>query len=785
MKAAVGNAIAAWIRTRRQHLGAAALFAGVLILLFAPVFAGAKVFTDTATQQGYVYPWAAAGPTAPFALQSDQADLSMPALAVQERAYDAGELPHVDLYSYGGGYPLYADLSTGQAYPPRMLLAWLFQPVDAHFLFTVAHLWGAAWFTYLLLRRFGTRWLPAVAAGLAWMLGSWTTGWMQLAPVVVQSAALPACLWAVHRAATRTTWGSSVLAAAVLGASVVAGHALMGAVTAGVALVYYAALCVGAGRRHGPLSPRGWLRAIAPVPLVAAGAFALWAVALLPFAAAAGGSARAPLSWADMRHDQLASWSALWHTLWPASPPVGLNDFNTLTFVGLPMALAAIIGLTCRRPGAALGRWLVAGAAVAMLPGPGSWFLFHVVPLMDVYRPYGRLAMYLGFGVVVLGGLGIDRAGDRVAARLRAGRGRMPRIRRSWFVAAAVIVAANTAHLAWYGVRNNPPLAPREAASVMPDTPYVVALRHAANGASGEWPGRVAALSATELPGGPPTAPILWAAHGAWIGVEVSSGYNSSMPVRAQRLLRVLSGEPIDSVLVRDSSAAFVPVLPWGLARLDLLARLGYDLVATPPSLTSDSEWGQAHVASGQLAVVLESAEGNLYRVVGAQAGAHGVHKAVRVADDRDALEQFTAPDFDGERTVVLAAADMGTLAGELGDLQDLPYATVSDASREPNGYRFTVTADAPTLVVVPVNWADGWSATTGDHDLRILRGNYEQLVLVVPAGTTRIDLRYRSPGFVAGAAVSGAAIAVAVLVPVVGGRRRRRAAPEPEGSEG
>ena len=154
------------------------------------------------------------------------------------------------------------------------------------------------------------------------------------------------------------------------------------------------------------------------------------------------------------------------------------------------------------------------------------------------------------------------------------------------------------------------------------------------------------------------------------------------MPVRAQRLLRVLSGEPIDSVLVRDSSAAFVPVLPWGLARLDLLARLGYDLVATPPSLTSDSEWGQAHVASGQLAVVLESAEGNLYRVVGAQAGAHGVRKAVRVADDRDALEQFTAPDFDGERTVVLAAADMGTLAGELGDLQDLPYATVSDATR-------------------------------------------------------------------------------------------------------
>ncbi|HAP77518.1 MAG TPA: hypothetical protein DCR14_15740, partial [Acidimicrobiaceae bacterium] len=83
----------------------------MLLVLFAPVFAGSKVFTNTATQQGYVYPWAAAGAPHPFSLLSDQSDLSMPALAVQQRAYDEGELPHVDLFSYGGGYPLYADLS--------------------------------------------------------------------------------------------------------------------------------------------------------------------------------------------------------------------------------------------------------------------------------------------------------------------------------------------------------------------------------------------------------------------------------------------------------------------------------------------------------------------------------------------------------------------------------------------------------------------------------------------------------------------------------------------------
>ncbi|MCO5329442.1 MAG: hypothetical protein M9961_05125 [Ilumatobacteraceae bacterium] len=774
-----------WVRRRRGHLAAALLFAAVLVALFAPVFAGQKVFTDTATQQGYVYPWAAAGPTAPFALQADQADLSMPALAVQRRAYDAGELPHVDLYSYGGGYPLYADLSTGQAYPPRMVLAWLFQPVDAHFLFTVGHLWAAAWFTYLLLRRFGTRWLTAVASGLAWMLGSWTTGWMQLAPVVVQSAAVPACLWAVHRLAGRRTWGAGVLAAAMLGAAVVAGHALMGAVTAGIAIVYLAALTADDGRRRRPLSPAGWARALAPVPAVAVGALLLWAVALLPFAATAAASARAPLSWTQMRQSQLASSSMLWHTVWPASPPVGLDDLNALTFVGLLTLVTAAAGFGLRRPGAALGRWLVVGCAVAMLPGPGSWLVYHAVPLMDVYRPYGRLAMYLGFGVVVLGGLGFDHVGDRVAARLLAGRGMVPRVRRSWYVTAAVLVAANTAHLAWYGVRDNPPLAPREAASVMPDTPFVVALRAAADGSGGQWPGRVAALSATEAPGGPPTTPVLWAAHGAWIGVEVSSGYNSSMPVRSQRLLRVLSGEPIPSVLSGDSSAAFVPRLPWGTTRLDLLPRLGYDLVVTPPSLDSRSPWGQVHVAGGELTVVLESAEGNIYRVNGAAAGAHGVRAVETVEDDRAALDRFTADSFDGTTAVLLAADDAADLRPTLGALDALPEATVTDASRGPNGYRFTVDAPGATLVVVPVNWGTGWSATADGHDLHVLRGNYEQLVLVVPAGTSRVDLHFRSPGFVAGAAVSGASVAVAVLVPVGRRRRRRRATGEPQPSEG
>lgn len=765
--------VRAWVARRRGHLSAAGVFAVVLLVLFAPVFTGSTVFTNTATQQGYVFPWAAEGAEYPFSLLSDQSDLSMPALAVQQRAYDAGELPHADLFSYGGGYPLYADLSTGQAYPPRMLLAWLFEPVDAHFLFTVLHLWLAGWFTYLLLRRLGARWLSGVAAGLAWMLGGWTLAWMQLAPVVVQSAAVPACLWAVHRAAHRRTWEAVTSAGVVLGASVVAGHALIGAVTSAIAGLYMVALVAQRARQERPTGWGGWARAVAPVPACAAVAGGVWAVALLPFAAAAASSARAPLTWAQVSDSQLATPGVLAHVWWPPPAPVTLDQLNSLPFVGVLMAVAAVVGVATRRTGAALGRWLAIGSLVAMLPGPGSWLVYRLVPLMDVFRPYGRLALYTGFGVVVLGAVGLDAVGDRVAARLHAGRGWMPRMRRNWLVTGGVLVALNSVHLGWYGMANNPEMPPREAASVLPDTPFVVALRTAADDGDGTWPGRAAALYASELPGDPPAAPILWAAHGAWMGVEVSSGYNSSLPARSQRLLRALAGEPVESVLAGDTSSAFIPVLHWGQVRLDLLPVLGYDLVVTPPGLNSSSEWGARHVATGELEVVLESAEGNIYRVADAVPGARSATAVAVVTDDRDALEQLVGGGAD-DGVVLLSADALAELGLDLADGDGVAPATVSDVSRGPNGYRFTVQTAEPTLVVVPVNWSDGWAATVGDRQLPLVRGNYNQVVLAVPAGTTDVHLRYTSPGFTAGLWVSLLTVVVVVGVPVARRLRQR-----------
>jgi hypothetical protein len=753
---------------RHSHFGAAAVFAATLAIMFFPVLTGSKVFTVTAAHQGYVYPWAAQGSPYPFAVQSDQAELSMPMLAVQQRAYDEGELPHIDLYSYGGGTALYADFSTGQAYPPRMAVAALFHPVDAHFLFTVSHLFAAGMFTFLLGRRLGYRWLAALFAGLAWMLSSWTTAWMHLAPVVVISAAIPASLWAVHRLVARPTLGASVTCGVVLGACFAAGHALFGVVAAAVAGCYGLALTVWPWRNDRP-PLRTALRSLGVLIGAASLGGLIWAAALLPAALTVPDVARGGLSWEQVRTSQLASMSDLTGLVWqPAQPLVG-EEINTMLFVGVIAFAAALVGAFTRSAGSALGRGLVIGAALAMLPGPGSWLLFHTVPLMDVFRPYDRFAIFLGFGVAMLAGAGLDRmipvvgrwATTRADTRWRAA---------LWALGAALVVV-NSAHLMMVARAMNPAFAPRAESSVLPTTPFTEALLGAASDSPTGWPGRAFIISARATPEAPFSPPVLWAATGAWVGVEVSGGYNSTMARRSQQWLRTLGGEDIEIISQGDWTAAFSPQNTWAHARVDLLARSGFDLIVAPPPLNPASEWASPLLAAGLIELEYDGPDGVIYRIVDSIAGPHDVDGVVVAEDDRAAWTRFADSEFECDAAVILDAASAESLALPT----PLPPAAVSNASRSANGYEFTVTADARTLVVVPVNWSSGWAATGNGEELRLLRGNFVQVVLEIPAGTTEVSLRYRSPGFTAGLVVSSVTIVALSAAAIVLWVRRRR----------
>jgi uncharacterized membrane protein YfhO len=73
------------------------------------------------------------------------------------------------------------------------------------------------------------------------------------------------------------------------------------------------------------------------------------------------------------------------------------------------------------------------------------------------------------------------------------------------------------------------------------------------------------------------------------------------------------------------------------------------------------------------------------------------------------------------------------------------------------------------------VNWSSGWAATGNGEELRLLRGNFVQVVLEIPAGTTEVSLRYRSPGFTAGLVVSSVTIVALSAAAIVLWVRRRR----------
>jgi Bacterial membrane protein YfhO len=749
------------VNDRRTHWLAALVFALTLFAYFQPALTGGRVFTNTAVQQGYVFPWAAAGTKYPFALQSDQADLSMPALQVQRRGYLAGELAYVDLYSYGGGNALYADYSTGQAYPPRMLVAAMFEPVDAHLAYTLVHLFAAGMFTYLLVRRYHTRWLTGVFAGLSWMLGSWTLAWMHLAPVLVISALLPAGLWAMHRAVELRSPGAIALCGGVMGATLIAGHALFGAVTTGITGVYGLGLScrdVLAGRGAGSRGERVHLAAV--VPQASAIAVLSWAFILLPLVAARGESARAPLTYAELQSGQLAPVGDLLGAMWPFALPLSLERFNTLSFVGILTGLLALVGALSRRSGSGLGRTMALVMGAAMIGGPVTWLLFHLVPPMDLFRPYARLALYLGFAVVILGATGLECALDKAGDQLRQTH------RERWqvglFAIAGILIGLNSLHLMHYGRLINPEFPPDDASSVFPDTPFIRALRTAADSSGNGWPGRAVPLSPVRVPGEPWSPPILFGAMASWVGVESASGLNSTMTERTQRHLRVLTGEELAAVVSRDRLGSYVPEFWWSAARYDLFGRNGYNLIITPPSLNPGSAWGQQHVASGELVVVYEGPDGNIYRIVGAAPGAHGVSRVAAVADDTTALELFTVAGFDAGSTVLMAPDDAA--AAPTARDGTLPVAAIADARRTTNGYRFTASAAAETLVVVPVNWSAGWSASIDGREAAVRRGNYNQLVIRVPAGASRVSLDFRPPGLTAGVMITMVTVCALII---------------------
>ncbi|HSL83607.1 MAG TPA: hypothetical protein VLF66_12605 [Thermoanaerobaculia bacterium] len=383
-----------------------AVFALVLVLLFAPVLLGGSVLLPLDGLRGEP-PFRGLPPTDPHGnlLQGDLLYLVHPLELEVRRAVSAGAWPLRSPH-LGAGLALLAD-PQAQALQPLAALGWALQPEAAPGAVAALRTLVALAFAFLLLRRLGAGRGSATAGALAYGLGGYLQLWLGW-PLANTAALLPAALYAVVLAderGARRDWG---LLAGSLACLLAAGHPE----TVGYALGLVGALASLRLRVRPRIGP-GAQRAFAG-RLVGAAALAvlLAAPTLLPFAEALPESLR----WSRARgSSELSSGVAPATRLVQVAVPNafgnsrfihywGLRNSNedAAGFVGTAALLASLLALpgwaARRRPlrheGAAL---LVAGGCLVLLALPGD--LGGWVPGKGLS---GRLALPLVLALAVL-----------------------------------------------------------------------------------------------------------------------------------------------------------------------------------------------------------------------------------------------------------------------------------------------------------------------------------------------------------------------------------------------
>lgn len=770
------------------HIVAVLLVVGIALVWFGPVFEG-KSFTDVGGLENVVYPWKAfPNPSSIGFPQADQSDLTYPWETELSRAVHEGTLPLWNPDSFGG-QPLFANGSSGQASPLRLVLARFFDADTTHNVLSIVYVTLAGVFTYLLLVDLGVAPGAAVFGAVAWMLGSFTLDWVQLDVVAPIFSFLPAGMVAIRRA-VRGSPSWAVISAVVAALLFLSAHILLAGVT--VAAIFTYGLCLAVmgwirdWRRYHDRRP---LRSPAMLVLVGLLTIGLPAFVLLPTLDVIGYVGRIPLTYGKLVKSFLFPLSAMRYTLTHPPPPITARQLQVAVFSGTAPVLLAAVGLFSRRRGYGLGRGLVIGSLLVAVGGPGTWIAFHLVPGMNVFRPYSRLMFLFDFGVAVLAALGLDRVLRAVAGHRRAepdgvGRdhraapahrrrhGRQSRSGRGALAAAMTValVGGTALQLGSYG-RNVTPFESSSAATQFPETPLIRALL--ATQISGGWPDRLLPVRV------PPTktsydAPILFSNESSVFGLQSAGGYDSSVPTRTVDLWRAVDGVPAVTAAGQKLGSAYQPAFGITTARFDLLPRVGVDRIALTPLAASD------RVTVGDIErlgwrQIYQGADGTVLAWSGSAIGPTVAYQAQWVPVDRTALVRFTAPEFPYRNSVILD--------------ERVPHA---DVSPEPTGQyqvlssgisfndvAIRVRTSAPGWLVVPNMWDPGWSAAINGRPAAVLRADYNEQAVAIPAGLSEVMLVYRPVGLRAGVGISVAAAAagVAVLVADTVRRRRRRRA--------
>ena len=760
--------------TAREHLVALVWFVLVAAVFLAPLFGG-KSFSVVGARQTDVYPWTAQDGPPQVPAQFDSADLSYQWQLLLQDAIDEGTLPFWSPDVFDGGSPLYSNATSGQLYPPRLVAA-LAPERWSHDLYVAFHLIVGGLVTYLLCREFKRSALAGVIAGTAWMLGSFNLGWVHLEVVTSMMIALPLGPLLVHRMWRRRTLGTVVATAAGVALMVISGHLLWQALIWMIPALYAAALGITSAVQAWRSGDRGsaWGHLWRPPVAFGLGG-ALAAVVLVP-------------TWINLSQTPREAFGADLLGVFETPAATFTTDFlrgpsfETMTtevmnyrlaFVGTLTAVLAIIGFFSRRQGSGLARTIMVVTAGVATVGLLGRLAYEIVPGMNVFYPYGRLAGWFALGAVLAAAIGFDTLagwfdGTNVAGRMA----RWPVMP----IAGVLIAVLTVAQLVPLGRNLNPPFQTRDDADWFPETPLSAAAR--ALQRDNPQGGRLApiVLDNTNMVEGGPS--ILRSNHPAALGLDSTSGYDSTLPLEAAQTLRYLGGLPTKQVLADPLVGAFVPNLELSVTRYDALRSQGISAVVTVPEIDPNDP---ALAPLRPYEVVYSGPDGNLLKlgeVDGAQPlGLVSVHDRVEVLPgDADVLDaSATSSAADGPVLTSEGAIKDSELKAD--DVAATNESAKNDADRTPAGggdggssavidqrgiNSLSVDVEAPGSgwLLVGVNEAPGWSATIDGENLPILRANHSHMAVPID-GPGTVELRFRPPGLTAGLLISVLALLV------------------------
>ena len=672
------------------------------------------------------------------------------------------------------GQPFFANSVSALLYPVH----WLFlavPPDAALVLVTWVDLMIGAVGMYLLIRELGLGMLPALAGAIAFTLGAsgaWLAVWtpLHLAPYAWIPAAMAAC----ERLLRRPAWPVAVGLGAILALALLPGYPQ--SVVFAYQLIALRVLWEMASTRSARALP--WLLVALALPV----AFA--AVQLLPSIEYARRSIRS------------------------GSLPMGTMSTRPLTLhkLGLQMALRHARGSVL-----ALAPWLLAAMSLGRL-GASRMVRFHVVvvllgvvlafgPLTPLYAWYqalpasalfripARMLWVSDYGIAVLAAYGVDAV---------AGGGR---------IGAAGALASLGVSAAFYWLLHGSGVSAVEAAAL-------VLLPLCAVAAAG-WPrGRAVAVvgivvllgvdvlartpSVVRAP--PPVA--RYAAH-----ARRFSAVRRALGADARAFLLTAPGSAGDFGFMQKSATLHRVPSIWDYEpQTDrrYAEVFGTMVTGRPPATVDDVVYVNlgGWVTRGFRRPILDLL------------GARLVLSTARTAGDRARLFPDGPPptpgsdlqvdvnpqaqsrsSLVGRLAVVPAAAErlrrlaIGADARAGVALVDEPPASgflgtdgpiggrVEVRLDDPEHLRFAVTAGRRAFLYVGDQYYPGWRATVNGRPVPVLRANHAFRAVEVPAGTSDVEMIFRPPLLLVGAAVSGVSLLAAGGLLVLGRRRRTRAA--------